>query len=93
MFHQIFSGKPPFDELKKGPGVVLAVVNNNRRPSRLLDHTKQWGLTDEVWDLIQSCWVTSPTDRTDMNKVVSEIENIKRQRDTLDTLERGLQAM
>lgn len=88
MFRQIFSQEVPFHPLNKYQA-EKEVISNNGRPPRPSQDNLEWGLTDEVWNLIQNCWVRNPADRKSIDEVVTEIENIRHQMDMLNNLEVG----
>lgn len=77
----------PFHEISPAEAFI-EVVNNEGRPQHP-QAPVSWGLTDDVWNLIQSCWVSSPDDRPEMATVVGEIENIRHQMNELNLLENG----
>lgn len=88
MLQQIFSEEVPFYPLKRIQA-QNEVVFNDGRPLRPPERTLEWGLTDEVWNLIQCCWVRNPDERKNIDEVVTEIENMRHQMNMLNNLEAG----
>lgn len=88
MSQQIFSQMVPFYDLDNLPAKMEVIIKDGR-PSRLLNKTLELGLTDDFWNLIESCWVRDPNERKNIDEVVTVIENIRHQRDMLDNLEAG----
>lgn len=88
MSQQIFSQMVPFYDLDNQPARQEVIIRDGR-PSRLPEKTLELGLTDEVWDLIESCWVRDPNERKNSDEVVTEIESLRHQMDMLDNLEAG----
>lgn len=68
----MFTGAIPFSDLRDG-AVILAVSVHNMRPSRPLEPATGRGLSDDVWNLMQECWLTQPTERPDMDTVVHRL--------------------
>ncbi|KAK0213807.1 kinase-like domain-containing protein [Armillaria fumosa] len=54
---EIYTGKPPFSDIKNEPAVMLAVIAG-RRPPR-----PQHLLQDGLWSLITTCLIPSPSQR------------------------------
>jgi hypothetical protein len=54
----MFTGHHPFHHLKMDFMVYLAVQKGERPERPLHDPHPTRGLSDEVWHLVQSCWVS-----------------------------------
>lgn len=85
MLLQIFTEKVPFHYIADERDVEMQVVFKNihpRRPKSAL----RFGLTDDVWTLMEKCWDRLPSDRPSMKTVASQLIQIKRrqQQDTMD---------
>ncbi len=45
----------------------------DKRPPRPPEPALRRGLDDAMWDLMQVCWKTRPTDRPDMKEVIHRL--------------------
>jgi len=59
---QLFTGQVPFPENNASPIVIKRIIEGDR-PSRPLKG-KKLGLSDELWELVQSSWVPEAEERT-----------------------------
>ncbi|KAG6808087.1 hypothetical protein H0H92_005423 [Tricholoma furcatifolium] len=62
--YEVFAGKPPFANLR--PHLVVRKVMDGHRPERPSDTSPSWnvwGLTEDVWALIEKCWHADPASR------------------------------
>ncbi len=64
---QMFSGTHPFSEFPNDSTVILKVMSGTRpgRPSNLL--------SEQMWQLMQHCWLAEPTQRPTIEEVVTRI--------------------
>jgi len=64
---ELYSGRPPFSDLRPDIAVVLGVLEGKRpnRPS---------GLPDWMWRLITSCWSQEATARPKITEIVDTLE-------------------
>ena len=70
---KMFSGHIPFYHIHSIFN-VLARVKKGQRPIRPTDElSKVRGLTDEVWDLVEICWSSDPTQRLTATDVVEQL--------------------
>lgn len=70
---QIFTGCLPFHEFLRD-STVMFKVSNGHRPSRPLVTSSawtDWGLTEEIWDLMEDCWSHSPQDRPVVVQIIT----------------------
>ncbi|KAG6894634.1 hypothetical protein C0995_013925, partial [Termitomyces sp. Mi166 len=73
---QIFTGERPFFEFpiySQIPEIVL----NGRRPSRPVSSSTpwtQWGLTEDIWRLMEECWLHDPSARPTIDDVARRLE-------------------
>jgi serine/threonine protein kinase len=53
---QVWTGKPPFSHRRNDTVVILDIIRGNRpfRPG---------GISDDLWGLLQSCWIREPEKR------------------------------
>ncbi len=67
MTAQIFFNTVPFQG--KGQLQVMAAVTNGMRPDRL----ESPRMEDNVWNLIQKCWTSKPSERPTMGEVMKTL--------------------
>lgn len=67
---QVFTGDVPWPKLQDME-ILRAVGFEDRRPPRPSKPATLRGLDDAMWDLIQACWRTKPTERPDMIQIVT----------------------
>ena len=65
---QLFTGQVPFSENSASPIVIKRIIEGDRpsRPSR----GRKLGLSDELWELVQSSWVPEAEERTSVSAFV-----------------------
>lgn len=59
---QVLIGAQPFAELSRTQNIIIYVVVNGKRPARPANSEKM-GISDALWQLLQSCWTTAPAER------------------------------
>jgi hypothetical protein len=69
----MFSGTYPFYDIKANLLVMRAVAQGRRpcRPSHDLSQVR--GLNAEIWDLINTCWTTEPSERPSSGQIVEQL--------------------
>ncbi|KAG5653804.1 hypothetical protein H0H81_010474 [Sphagnurus paluster] len=75
--YEIFSGKIPFGVLKD-PTVILR-VQQGRRPARPQDGSEpwtEWGLTEDIWALMEEGWVQDPSLRPTVEQLLERLRPI-----------------
>lgn len=65
---KVFSGAAPFAD--SPPTAVAVGVLSGKRPER----PKNASLTDELWNMTQSCWEQEPLRRPEISEVVSQLQ-------------------
>ncbi|KAF9651283.1 kinase-like protein [Thelephora ganbajun] len=65
---EVFTGLIPFESCKADPAVMLKVINGER-PARPTEAAKL-GLTDDLWDLIQSAWAQDAQHRPPVETII-----------------------
>lgn len=74
---ELLTGKHPFSEVKRDASVIHRIVVLKRMPQRPdFPEVAMW-LTDELWDLMQHCWVSEATARPSMKFVSARISSIE----------------
>ncbi|KAF8995836.1 hypothetical protein BDQ17DRAFT_970718 [Cyathus striatus] len=69
--YEVFTNKIPFYEIRFEPAVVFQVHSGNR-PSRPPPNDPSWnfwGLTEDIWKLIENCWNQIPASRLNAEEV------------------------
>lgn len=77
---KVFTDRVPFLDIVYD-WTVYEKYKEGKRPNRPPHPSLTWGLTDELWNIIQRCWAQSPDDRPSMSEVVSELTEIQRLRE------------
>jgi hypothetical protein len=69
----MFSGEVPFYEDPSDIRVVLSVMQGKRppRPSHQLSRTR--GLSDAVWQLVETCWAPDPAERPTAKQITEQL--------------------
>ncbi|KAF8074155.1 kinase-like domain-containing protein [Lyophyllum atratum] len=72
--YEIFTGDVPFYKLRD-TAVILQVMRGARpeRPHESSPSWSIWGLTEDVWALMQDCWKETPTHRPTMDQVLQRL--------------------
>ncbi|KAG6855866.1 hypothetical protein H0H87_009901 [Tephrocybe sp. NHM501043] len=85
---EIFTGQVPFAQLPNEFSVMLRVQSGARpsRPPKSSPAWTAWGLTDDIWSLMQSCWDREPSHRPSASTIVEKI-SAKLNKDTRPILE------
>jgi hypothetical protein len=69
----MFSGQTPFDDIQS-EWSIPPTVKNGKRPFRPVhDLSKIRGLTDGIWNLMETCWDQDPGKRPIASQVVNEL--------------------
>lgn len=73
----MLSGHVPFHDIKNDYRIILAVTSEGRRPPRPLhDLCRTRGLTDKIWDVVESCWDGNPTQRLSAHHIVEKLQTL-----------------
>ncbi|KAF8071537.1 armadillo-type protein [Lyophyllum atratum] len=71
--YEIFTGNVPFSHVKLDPTVML-LIKTGVQPTRPLDSSPcwgMWGLTIDIWQLMQDCWHASPNNRPTVDLIIA----------------------
>jgi hypothetical protein len=69
----MFSGQTPFHGIHSDYSIPLA-VRGGKRPSRpVCDLSQTRGLTDDIWRLMETCWVQHPAKRPAANSILNDL--------------------
>ncbi|EMD31916.1 hypothetical protein CERSUDRAFT_119236 [Gelatoporia subvermispora B] len=82
---QIFSASTPFHECTNPGHIVLSITKGLRPSQRALSYAMDVGLTDDIWSLMEECWVSDPTDRPSASHILGCLEQAIRSTDTQST--------
>lgn len=75
LYFQIFSGRVPFYECSDN--MLDFNIRQGVRPSRPSPlECSQYGLTDEIWDIMMECWKTDPAMRPSATTIVSRLNSL-----------------
>ncbi|KAK7470196.1 hypothetical protein VKT23_001634 [Stygiomarasmius scandens] len=69
---EIYTGQPPYAEI--GDGQVLAMMNEGKRPPRPVKPIAP--IADQLWDLIEECWVEHAASRPSALKILQVLRSI-----------------
>lgn len=82
---QIFTGNIPFVEIVRDSTVMLK-IRSGVRPSRPPDSNiswDEWGLTSDIWTLIEDCWKHDPSTRPFVVETLTRLsKNLTQDSDT-----------
>lgn len=73
--YEIFTGNVPFANLQLDATVLLK-VKSGAQPARPQDSSHSWhdwGLTEDIWLLMQHCWSADPTERPKIEDVIKQL--------------------
>lgn len=74
---QLCTGRQPFSHLRSEYAVIVQVISG-RRPSRPTGaECLEPGLSDELWELMERCWMHDPKQRPEMEKVLAYFAGCK----------------
>ena len=71
---QIFANEPPFAEARMSLHVVRKVLDKER--PRRPPQASEYGMTDDLWKIVERCWDTTPDTRPSAAQIKPEIEKI-----------------
>ena len=76
---KIFTGCYPFCEVSRDSRVMWKVSQGHypSRPSATAPWTS-WGLTQAVWELMESCWKKEPGDRPVIGEIIAQLNAVGR---------------
>ena len=70
---QIMTGEHPFMHIRRTPEVLIRLQTGERPRRPEGDMYVERGLDDNLWSLLQRCWVTEPTDRPSIQEVLAAL--------------------
>ncbi|KAG6890510.1 hypothetical protein C0995_007709 [Termitomyces sp. Mi166 len=73
--YEIFVGQVPFADLTVSAAVVTCVLKGERpaRPPASSLSWSMWGLTDDIWLLMEACWKEQPAERPMVQTVIDQL--------------------
>jgi len=72
--YEMFSGTYPFHDIRSDYQFMVA-VQQGRRPSHPQhDLCQIRGLNDKIWDLIENCWTSEPSERPSAGQIVDHLQ-------------------
>jgi hypothetical protein len=72
---QLFTGRHPFHNCSS-PFTISIQVVNGQRPTRPASEDCRYGMTDDIWQLIEDAWSQNPADRPSMLKLEERLRSI-----------------
>ncbi|KAG6910448.1 hypothetical protein DXG01_010373 [Tephrocybe rancida] len=71
----IFTGNVPFHNVSRDAAVMLQIQRGTRpsRPPQSSLPWRKWGLTENIWAVIQECWGADPLDRPTTEQVINRL--------------------
>lgn len=72
----MFSGKLPFYEIEQDYIVIVGVMQGRRPVQPLHEPSGKRGLTQAVWDLVETCWDQDPRKRPTSAQVVNQLRSL-----------------
>ncbi|KAF8157141.1 kinase-like domain-containing protein [Crassisporium funariophilum] len=87
--YEIFTSDVPYYEYHLDATVIFKVMSGDRplRPSADSVSFEKYGLTVEIWDMMEECWSRVPEERPTIVEIVSRIPQRKLDSRPLDTWE------
>ncbi|KAG5724543.1 putative serine/threonine-protein kinase [Termitomyces sp. T112] len=74
--YEIFTGQIPFAHLNRNT-VIITKITSGERPARPPDSSPSWGLwglTEDIWMLIRTCWHGDPVRRPTVGMIIEQLE-------------------
>ncbi|KAG6809628.1 hypothetical protein H0H92_015483 [Tricholoma furcatifolium] len=74
--YEIFTGEIPLSHLTRDATVIHKVLSGERpkRPSNESLSWSVWGLTENIWKLMETCWDSDPVQRPNASVVVETLQ-------------------
>ncbi|GLB42987.1 putative cysteine protease [Lyophyllum shimeji] len=75
--YEIFAGEVPFANIQLDVTVILKITSGARpaRPKPLSPSWQQWGLTENIWTVMQDCWKRDPLERPSIEEVIRRLSS------------------
>lgn len=84
--YECLSGAMPFPTLRRDAQVIHKIIQEEVRPPRPVEgengenaNNARW-CTDEVWNVLEHCWLRKPEERWTMEQVAEELGRIDEER-------------
>ncbi|KAG6890513.1 hypothetical protein C0995_007712 [Termitomyces sp. Mi166 len=74
--YEIFADQIPFAHLSRNT-VIITKITSGERPARPPDSSPSWGmwgLTEDIWTLMRTCWHGDPVRRPTVGMVIEQLE-------------------
>ncbi|KAG6814713.1 hypothetical protein H0H93_012485, partial [Arthromyces matolae] len=71
----IFVGKVPFFQYSSNIKVAFKVINGERppQPERGSQSWEEWGLTENIWLLMEQCWSANVEERPTVATIITQL--------------------
>ena len=88
VIYEVLSERLPF--YKHTDFLIVGMVSRGDRPQRLEGTGGAW-FTDDVWGMLERCWIPQPKDRPNIQDVLQCLEIVPRSRSQLSSLSMAIQ--
>jgi len=75
---ETFTLQSPYQGLKRDAQVIHRIFVEKRLPDRPVNEVGQRWVTEDVWNVMKTCWTFEPEGRPKMNLVADELNRIER---------------
>ncbi|GLB37954.1 putative as part of the replication protein A (RPA RP-A), a single-stranded DNA-binding heterotrimeric complex, may play an essential role in DNA replication, recombination and repair [Lyophyllum shimeji] len=75
--YEMFTGQVPFARVRNA--AVMSKVSSGERPARppvSSSSWSAWGLTEDIWTLMEDCWKDNPEERPTIDEIIDYLERI-----------------
>ncbi|KAG6808046.1 hypothetical protein H0H92_005591 [Tricholoma furcatifolium] len=74
--YEIFTGEAPLAHISRDTTIVHKVLGGERprRPPNSSPSWSAWGLTEDIWELMETCWNPDPAQRPNVSVVVERLQ-------------------
>ncbi|KAG6905887.1 hypothetical protein DXG01_017094 [Tephrocybe rancida] len=79
--YEVFTGKIPFYNILRDTTVTLQVKSAKRpsRPSEPGTSWQEWGLTENIWSLMEDCWKATASERPVVRQIIDRLSPLLEQ--------------
>ncbi|KAG5726124.1 Serine/threonine-protein kinase HT1, partial [Termitomyces sp. T112] len=77
IFYEVYTGNIPFHHISRDATVIAQKTQLGCRPMRPTEESpawEEWGLTEDVWALMEDCWQNDPVKRPTADQVIQRLD-------------------